>query len=250
MNTGVFSALISGQEATGSAGNVTMTADTIHLTNSTIVAIADLGGRGGDITLSARDIQLREFSGLGASGFERSGNIRIEGQSVMTDSSQMDVSTWLNPGGGITITGNAIEFRNGSTISSNTNGDGTAGTISITATDHLTLSDDPSSFGRQSTIRLSSIHTDAQLLLVVLRDLSSCQCPRRMGWTLPASLRSAQVRASARLGSVLELSTPSRQVQRPTLLGLDTDRLPAEEGQQVAVDLVRVRGRQAVGAPG
>ncbi|MCW5797878.1 MAG: filamentous hemagglutinin N-terminal domain-containing protein [Nitrospira sp.] len=147
INTGVFPALILGQEAAGSAGNVTMTADTIRLATSTILTIADLGGSGGDITLSARDVQLRELSGLGASGFQRAGNIRIDGGSVIADSSQMDVTTWLHPGGGITITGKPIELRNGSTITSQTRGDGTAGAIRITATDHLTLSDDPSSPG-------------------------------------------------------------------------------------------------------
>ncbi len=145
INTGVFPALILGQEAAGSAGKVTMTADTIQLTSSTILTIADLGGSGGDIILSARDIQLTNLSGLGASGFERAGNIHVDGRNVIADSSQMDVTTWLNPGGGITITGNTIELQNGSTITSQTRGDGTAGAIRITATDHLTLSDDPSS---------------------------------------------------------------------------------------------------------
>ncbi len=147
INTGVFPALLAGQEASGTAGNVTMTADTIHLTSSQILTIADLGGGGGDITFSARDIQLTNFSGLGASGFERAGNIRVDGQSIIADSSQIDVTTWLNPGGGITIAGNTIELRNGSTITSQTRGDGTAGAIEITATEHLTLSDDPSSPG-------------------------------------------------------------------------------------------------------
>ncbi|MDR4481199.1 MAG: filamentous hemagglutinin N-terminal domain-containing protein [Nitrospira sp.] len=159
INSGVFPALIFGQEAAGSAGNVTMTADTIQLMSSTILTIADLGGSGGDITLSARDIQLREFSGLGASGFERAGNIRIDGQSVITDSSQVDVTTWLNPGGGITISGNTIELRNGSTITSQTRGDGTAGAIRIMATDHLTLSDDPPSPGAQ--IRPTGLFTNS-----------------------------------------------------------------------------------------
>lgn len=159
INTGVFPALLGGQEATGSAGNVTMTADTIHLTSSLILAIADLGGRGGDIILSARDIRLTNFSGLGASGFERAGNIRVDGQRVTADSSQMDVTTWLNPGGGITITGNTIELRNGSTITSQTRGDGTAGAIRITATDHLTLSDDPSSLG--SPVRPTGLFTNS-----------------------------------------------------------------------------------------
>ncbi len=159
INTGVFPALIFGQEAAGSAGNVTMTADTIQLTSSTILTIADLGGSGGDITISARDIQLRELSGLGASGFQRAGNIRIDGQSVITASSQMDVTTWLNPGGGIDITAQVAEFRNGSTITSQTRGDGTAGAIRITATDHLTLSDDPSSPG--AGVRSTGLFTNS-----------------------------------------------------------------------------------------
>ncbi len=147
INTGVFPALLGGQDAAGSAGNVTMTADRILLISSPILTIADLGGRGGDITLSAADIRLMNFSGLGASGFERAGNIRVDGQNVIVDSSQMDVTTWLNPGGGITITGNTVEFRNGSTITSQTRGDGAAGAIQIVATDHLMLSDDPSTQG-------------------------------------------------------------------------------------------------------
>lgn len=147
INTGVFPALLGGQDAAGSAGNVTMTADRIQLISSPILTIADLGGRGGDITLSAADIQLMNFSGLGASGFGRAGNIRVDGQNVIVDSSQMDVTTWLNPGGGITITGNTVEFRNGSTITSQTRGDGAAGAIQIVATDHLMLSDDPSTQG-------------------------------------------------------------------------------------------------------
>jgi filamentous hemagglutinin family protein len=150
INTGDFIATsLLFEEAVGSGGNLMITADSLKLTQS-FIATGASAGRGGDLTISARDVQINDFSALAASGFERGGTLRIDADQLVADSSLFEVST-TGPGSlGIIITGKVIEFKNGSTITSLTFGNGTAGNITITAMDHLTLSDDPSTVGAET----------------------------------------------------------------------------------------------------
>jgi large exoprotein involved in heme utilization and adhesion len=93
-------------------------------------------GRSGDITITAPDLRF-DASGLSTTGNERSGAITISADQLVATETQIQAITNLTQGGDIKITGKAIEFINGSNIASSTMGDGNAGPIIITATDHL-----------------------------------------------------------------------------------------------------------------
>jgi filamentous hemagglutinin family protein len=147
INTGDFVANQLGEEATGSGGSLTIAADTVRLTQSFIVTDGFFAGKGGDLTISARDIQINQASALSATGVQQAGAIRITTDQLVVDNSQFEVDNGAGPSGGITIIGKKIEFRNGSTIGTQTFGDEAAGDIKITATEHLTLSDDPDTDG-------------------------------------------------------------------------------------------------------
>jgi hypothetical protein len=78
---------------------------------------------------------------------QKAGAIRINADQLIVDQSQFEVDNGLGTSGGITVTGKVVEFKNGSTIASQTFGNEAAGDINIKAADHLTLSDDPSTLG-------------------------------------------------------------------------------------------------------
>lgn len=150
INTGDFVANLLGEEASGSGGNVAIMADTVRLTASSIVTDGFFAGKGGGLTIFARDIQINEASALSASGVQQAAAIRITADQLLVDNSQFAVSNGEGSSGGITLTGKVIEFKNGSTIASQTFGDEAAGAIAITATDHLTLSEDLTTDGALS----------------------------------------------------------------------------------------------------
>src|SRR6185503_9566522 len=104
-------------------------------------------GRAGDITINVRNIEMNTFSGLSLQEFGGGGKLTINTDRFIADSAQITSDTILGPGGGFTITGKIIEFRNGTTLRSQTEGDGNAGDIRITASEHLILADDPSTLG-------------------------------------------------------------------------------------------------------
>jgi len=159
INTGDFVANLLGEEATGSGGSLTITADAVRLTQSFIVTDGFFAGKGGDLTISARDIQINQASALSATGVQQGGAIRITADQLVVDNSQFEVNNAAGPSGGITVTGKVIEFKNGSTITSQTFGDEAAGDITITATDHLTLSDDLTTDGAFS--RPTGLYTNS-----------------------------------------------------------------------------------------
>ena len=160
INTGDFVALNVGEEAAGSGGNLTITADSLHLTNS-FLATDSFSAQGGDLTISARDVQINEFSGLETTGFKKAGAIRITADQLIVDSSQLEVDNGFGPSGGITISGKVVELKNGSTIASQTFADQAGGDITITTTDHLTLSDDPTTLG--ALVRPTGLFTNPPL---------------------------------------------------------------------------------------
>jgi large exoprotein involved in heme utilization and adhesion len=149
INTGDFIAQQTDQEAAGSGGNLMINAETIQVANSAI-ATDSFSGRAGDIMISAHNLQISDFSLLEQIGLLGTGHLSINADRFTMDSSQINSETAIGSGGGVTITGMVIEFKNGSTVQSQTLGDGPAGDIRVTATDHLTLSDDPTTLGART----------------------------------------------------------------------------------------------------
>ena len=161
INTGDFIAQQNGQDSSGSGGNVIITADTFHMTNSAIATDSSGGGKAGGLSVSARDVQINEFSFLQQLGINGTGTMVINANEFsMRESGQIVSGTALKPGGGVTITANTVELKNGSTIQSQTFGDGPAGDIRITATNRFTLSDDLTLLGAAGT-RPSGLYTNS-----------------------------------------------------------------------------------------
>jgi filamentous hemagglutinin family protein len=149
INTGVFIPTLFGEEVAGSGGNLTITADSFHvgtglfgISSSLVTDASASGGQGGQLTITAHDIQLSNGL-LSASGGSKAGAIRINTDQLIADSSQFEVDNGIGSSGGITITGKVVELTNGTTVASQTFGDQAGGNLTITATDHLTLADDP-----------------------------------------------------------------------------------------------------------
>ncbi len=143
INSGNGLALQFGEESTGSAGNISISADSLQFTNVGVVAdafslFADNIGKSGNIFINVPNLDL-SFSFVSTLGGERGGALVINTDHFSSDGSQLAAQTFLLPGGGITIKGSSIELANGSSLVSSTGGDGDAGNISITATDHLSL---------------------------------------------------------------------------------------------------------------
>jgi filamentous hemagglutinin family protein len=164
INSGDFLARNIGNEATGSGGNISISADTVRLTQSIIATDGFFTGRAGDLTITARDIQLNQFSQISLLELGGGGKLTITADRLMADSAQLESETVFGPGGGIHITAKVVELTNGTTVRSQTVGDGNAGEIRITATDHLTLADrftdpnDPSTFSAR--VRPTGLYTN------------------------------------------------------------------------------------------
>ena len=159
ISTGNHSAFLDDGGGVGTAGNVNITTDRLQMKQSLIVT--DSGdtehpiGTSGDISITASEVSLNSGD-LSATGFVRSGAITITADHLVATSSQIQAITGLNQGGAVKVTGNVIEFREGSNVVSSTMGDGDAGSITITATDHLGLLQS-SSAGRPSGLFSNSV---------------------------------------------------------------------------------------------
>jgi len=147
VSTGDFIAANSGQDSAGSGGAVRIIANTLSMARSIISTDGFWAGRAGDQTLNVRNIEMKTFSALSLLEFEGGGKLAINAERLIADSAQFDSETAHGPGGGITITASIVELKNGTTLRSQTVGDGNAGDIQIAATDHLLLTDDPTALG-------------------------------------------------------------------------------------------------------
>ena len=165
VSTGNFVALNLGEGSTGSAGNLSITADRLQLTNGYLAtdafSLTSTTGESGNIAITAHDINL-DFSVISNLSQERGASIEINTDSLVANNSQILTETGLTPGGGITVNGRIIELTNGSTLVSSTGGDGNAGPIFVTATDHLGLLG-PSTNDRPSGIFSNSFGTFGSL---------------------------------------------------------------------------------------
>jgi filamentous hemagglutinin family protein len=146
INSGNTLALQLGEDSTGSAGNISITANSLEFLNVGIVADAfslfadsfNQIGRSGNILINVPNLSL-DFGFVTTLGGERGGTLLIDTDHFTANGTQLAAQTFLLPGGGISIRGSVIELTNGGFIVSSTGGDGNAGPINITATDHLSL---------------------------------------------------------------------------------------------------------------
>ncbi len=147
-STGNFLANAFGLDATGSAGNVNISTDSLNLAFVQITtdtfSFASGTGQAGNINVTAHDINLSN-STFSAAGHQRAGLITINTDQLLATNSQFISQGNLTSGGGVTVNGRVIELSAGSSLASSTGGDGNAGPIIVTATDHLTLSKDSKS---------------------------------------------------------------------------------------------------------
>ena len=152
-STGSYYSFFNGGEGASQAGNVTISAtEKINLYFSDIITdsfdfINDVGGgRSGDVTLKAHEINFDQ-SNISTTGWTQSGNVTVNADILTMSDSLFETINRTVPGGAVTITGRVIELS-GSSIVSTTKENADAGDITIIATERLSLLNPgaPSSF--------------------------------------------------------------------------------------------------------
>ncbi len=141
----------------GDGGIITVEAgDTIVLSNASISSgVAESGtGNAGGISIRANRIQLLNEARLSSStsGEGDAGRVIVEasGHVLFSDSSASSSSFGEGDSGNagnVSITGETLEFRNGSRLSSSTSGEGDAGRVIFEASGHILFSDSSASSG-------------------------------------------------------------------------------------------------------
>ena len=112
-------------EAIGNAGNITVFANNLSLTNGGVIDVATFGqGNAGSINITASD--TISIDGQDSNTFPSSINSRINSEAV-------------GNAGSIDITTGSLSFTNGGTIDASTYSQGNAGSIDITASDTITI---------------------------------------------------------------------------------------------------------------
>lgn len=91
INSGDFIARALSNEAGGSGGNVTIAADTLNMSSALIATDGFFVGRAGDLTISARDIQMTNFSHLTLLEFQGGGKLTINATRLLADSTQFEL---------------------------------------------------------------------------------------------------------------------------------------------------------------
>lgn len=145
--TGDSMATLLSENANGSAGDVTMTADRVTFLLSGIdtsaLLASDDAELAGSVALDAHDINLTTSS-IFALGFGGGGEITVTADRLIMDATtQFQSLTASGPGSDIRVNAPVVELLNGSSMATTTVGDGQAGNIHVTATNHLTLSTSP-----------------------------------------------------------------------------------------------------------
>ncbi|MBD2603799.1 filamentous hemagglutinin N-terminal domain-containing protein [Scytonema hofmannii FACHB-248] len=119
--------LLSGIEpgGTGKGGNITITADSLSVTNgASLNARTRGGGNAGSISITARNSAL--FSGTGASGFSSGAFSPVRENGV-------------GRGGNVEITTGSLVVNNGAQLAAGTQGRGDSGSVIINARDSVVL---------------------------------------------------------------------------------------------------------------
>lgn len=148
--------------STGAAGHVNIAAETLTMNTATIEA-QSAEGRGGNISISVRDLQLTD-GGITASGYESSGAVTLTTDSLMAVNGSLEsVILGPGPGGNLVVSGKTVELIGGSQLITSALGDGNAGSIQVTATDYVTLSGSLPGPTRPSGIFSNSFGVDGPL---------------------------------------------------------------------------------------
>ena len=126
----------------GSAGNIQITGNSLQVKDAILNtgAFASSSGtqKAGDITINGHDVNMHNVD-IGLFGPAQGGTVRINADRFITDFTSIETDTTSGPGGGIVLTAPIVELTNGSSLISNTFGDGPAGDIVVTANDHVSL---------------------------------------------------------------------------------------------------------------
>lgn len=149
----VTSAILTETIAPGSAGNITVTAPRINITNGAQISASSLSpGLGGNIILNAPEsLNVSGITPFGLPGgvfaatlgFGRGGSINITtGQLRLQEGALISTATFIDnqPAGDITIGARAITIDSGAQISASTRGSGNAGNLIIGASDGIFIS--------------------------------------------------------------------------------------------------------------
>jgi filamentous hemagglutinin family protein len=158
INTGDFRAINSDlpiESITGSGGAIDINSPALSL-DATVLASQVFNGHGGDISLVGHNITVNGFSLLSTTGLFGSGAVAVTAHRfAMTEVSQVEALTAHAPGGDVTVTTGQLELSDGSLIRTQTGGRGSAGNITINATDSVTLS------GNEASDQPSGLYTNS-----------------------------------------------------------------------------------------
>jgi large exoprotein involved in heme utilization and adhesion len=147
---------LQGQEVTGSAGNLTISADSLKIEAANISTESFLA-RAGDLTLEAGHIHITGNSFVSVDGNLGGATITVNADQLTIDTaSQLNSNTVVKPGGNINITARIVDLSNGGFIQTSTLGDGPAGNIHITAMERVTLDDRGNTIPRPSGLLSNS----------------------------------------------------------------------------------------------
>lgn len=126
----------------GSAGDLTIKADTLNFKNTIINTNSTSAGddtqQAGNLSITASSINIVNGQ-IEAIGNARGGFIKIDAGRMIVENTFFQTETAGSTGGGIEVKAKAVELTNGSTLVSNTFGDATAGDIRINASDYLKI---------------------------------------------------------------------------------------------------------------
>ncbi len=157
IGTGDFLSGLFGAEVTGSAGNLSITADSLKLDRATLSTEAFLA-RAGNLTLkSSGDVHITGPSFVAADG-DGSGAV-----SVTADRFAIDAVSFLTnhargdqPGDNTTITARVVEMSTGGLVQTGTFGEGRAGNLIVSASERITISGSNPDFGQSSGLASNS----------------------------------------------------------------------------------------------
>jgi len=141
-------------------GDITITGDGVFGQGINATGFATLSGQGGAVYLDARDDVVLINSAISTSGVGVVGDIvinagetvRFERQDRFTGAASSLAGDGI--GGNVLITANALEMLNGAQLSASTFGNGNAGSVVITARDHVLFEGD-------NTAAFSSVESGA-----------------------------------------------------------------------------------------